>query len=279
MALADAAPGHGFDKAERLVADVEDYASRWGADEQTAIATQTLLAWLCLNPGARTEPLASRLAAVPRWSGAEGARGGVETVTREAIQAAGAVDFARFAAARHSIRQYVPSPVPEATVRRAVAVAQQSPSSCNRQTLRVHVWTEPAAIAHVAALQSGNRGFGHQLGGLAIVWTDLRNWTEAAERYNGYVDGGMFAMSLIYALHAEGLGTVPLNWSEEPQQDAALRALAGLPESAEVIVMVGFGQLPEQLAVPCSQRRSVDDCLSLNPALATRPDATPVEDQ
>lgn len=268
MALAGAAPGHGFDKATRLVGDLEDYVARWGADEQTAIATRTLEAWLRLNPGPRAAPLSERLAAVPPGEDFESVRGGVETVERNEILAASAVDFASFAAARHSIRQFAAGPVPKASIRRAVAVAQQSPSSCNRQTMRVHLWTEPAAIARVAALQSGNRGFGDQLGGLAVIWTDLRNWTEAAERYNGYVDGGMFAMSLILALHAEGLGTVPLNWSEEPEQDAALRALAGLPESAQVVVMVGFGQLPERLRVPFSHRRSLADCLSLDPPLS-----------
>jgi nitroreductase len=78
----------------------------------------------------------------------------------------------------------------------------------------------------------------------------------------------MFAMSFMLALHAEGLGTVPLNWSEEPARDRALRRLARLPESAQVVVMVGFGALPETLRVPVSQRRPLATCLSLNPPLA-----------
>lgn len=269
MALPGAAAGHGLDKAQRLVSDVEDYVTRWGADEQTAIAIRTLGAWLRLNSGPQTRGLADRIAVLPDCNSDAGVHGGVEEVTRAEILAASSVDFARFAAARHSIRQYVAGDVPAETVRRAVAAAQFAPSSCNRQTTRVHVWTEPEAVARVLALQSGNRGFGDRLAGAAVVWTDLRNWTEAAERYNGYVDGGMFAMSLVYALHAEGLGTVPLNWSEEPQQDAALRALADLPESAQIVVLIGFGQLPDRLRVPHSHRRSLDSCLTLNPRLAS----------
>ncbi|MBB5224220.1 nitroreductase [Amaricoccus macauensis] len=268
MALPGAAAGHGLDTAQRLVSDVEDYVTRWGADEQTAIAIRTLGAWLTLNSGPQTRGLADRIAVLPDCNSDAGVHGGVEEVTRAEILAANSIDFARFAATRHSIRQYAAGDVPADTVRRAVAAAQFAPSSCNRQTTRVHVWTEPEAVARVLALQSGNRGFGDRLAGAAVVWTDLRNWTEAAERYNGYVDGGMFAMSLIYALHAEGLGTVPLNWSEEPQQDAALRALADLPESAQIVVLIGFGQLPDRLRVPHSHRRSLDSCLTLNPRLA-----------
>lgn len=268
MALRHARPGHGFDKAARLLADLETALGRGHADAQTEIAGRVLEAWLGLNAGdPRAAALRPRLETLVR--AATGLRGGAETVTRDGIVAATRpVDFAAFLEARHSIRQYAPGPVPPEALERAARAAQQAPTSCNRQTCRIHAWTDPALIARVAALQSGNRGFGHELGGLAVLWTDLRDWTEASERSNGLVDGGMFAMTFLLALHAEGLGTVPLNWSEEPAQDRALRRLARLPDSAQVIVMVGFGLLPETLRVPVSQRRPLDTCLSVNPGLA-----------
>lgn len=268
LALRHAQTGHGFDKATRLVTDLEAYVARFGADAQTEIATRALDAYLDLNAAdPRATGLRARLLALEAPE--TGLRGGAEPVTREEIAAAtGPVDFLAFARARHSIRQYAPEPVPAEAIERAALAAQQSPSSCNRQTCRIHLWTERDAIARVCALQSGNRGFGHELGGIAVLWTDLRDWTEAGERTNGLVDGGMFAMSFMLALHAEGLGTVPLNWSEEPAQDLALRRLANLPESAQVVVMVGFGVLPERLRVPVSQRRPLASCLTVNPPLA-----------
>lgn len=269
MALRAPSVGHGLDKAERLIDDIETYLRRWRADAQTAIAMRALDAHLALNVGhPRATPIRERLDALSLDADAD-LRGGVEEVRREDIAAAvRGVDFPAFAAARHSIRQFAPDPVPEAALRRAVAAAQQSPSSCNRQTCRLHVWTRPDLVARVVALQSGNRGFGHELGGVAVVWSDLRNWSGAGERASGLVDGGMFAMSFILALHAEGLGTISLNWSEEPAKDRALRRLAALPESAQIVVMVGFGTLPETLRVPVSQRRPVESCLSLDPSLS-----------
>lgn len=268
LSLRGARPGHGLDRAGQLVSDLETYVARWGHDAQTEIAVRALEAHLALNDAmAGAGALQDRIEALhaPRT----GLCGGAEIVTRADILAASQpVDFMAFATARHSIRQYDSAPVPAEAIERATRIAQQSPSSCNRQTCRIHVWTDRAMIARVAALQSGNRGFGHELGGIAILWTELSGWTEAAERGNGLVDGGMFAMSFIYGLHAEGLGTVPLNWSEEPSQDLALRRLTGLPDSAQVIVMVGFGTLPESLAVPVSQRRPLASCLTLDPPLA-----------
>lgn len=267
LALRARQPGHGQDKAARLAEDLATYLGRWGPDAQTGIGLRTLEAYLDFNEGAPwAAALRGRIAGFPAEADA---RGGAEEVTRAAILAATkAVDFGAFAAARHSIRQYSAEPVPRAAIERAVAAAQGSPTSCNRQTCRAHVWTDPAMIARIAALQSGNRGFGHELGGIAVIWTDLRDWTEAAERTNGLVDGGMFAMSLILGLHAEGLGTVTLNWSAEPARDRALRRLARLPDSAQVVVMVGFGALPDRLRVPVSQRRPLESCLALDPPLS-----------
>lgn len=268
LSLRESRAGRGSEKAGELIADLEQSVARWGHDAQTEIAAHALRAYLALNAGMQgAAEISRRLAALAPPE--TGLRGGAERVTRAEIQAVTApVDFEAFAAARHSIRQYDPAPVPPESIARAARIAQQSPSSCNRQTCRLQVWTEPAAIARIAALQSGNRGFGHELGGLAIVWSDLNDWTAAGERMSGLVDGGMFAMSFLLGLHAEGLGAVTLNWSEEPAKDRALRALAGLPGTAQIVVMVGFGTLPETLSVPVSQRRPVAGCLTLNAPLA-----------
>lgn len=266
-ALRHVSPGHGRDRAERLASDLEYYVACWGHDAQTEIATRVLDAYAHRNADfPELVALAARAAGLhPPQTGL---RGGAEPVTRADILSVTApVDFLAFAMARHSIRQYASHPVPAEAIRRAVQIAQQSPSSCNRQTCRIHVWTDRQMIARIAALQSGNRGFGHELGGIAVLWTDLNDWTEAGERSNGLVDGGMFAMSFLYGLHAEGLGAVPLNWAEEPDQDRVLRRLAGLPDSAQVIVLVGFGVLPDNLSVPVSQRRPLAECMTLNPPM------------
>lgn len=82
------------------------------------------------------------------------------------------------------------------------------------------------------------------------------------ERYRGWVDGGMFAMSLVYGLHAEGPGAVMLNWSAPRAQDRALRKLTGIPDSALIITTIGFGNLPPELRVSVSQRKPLSYAMS-----------------
>jgi nitroreductase len=269
-ALAGSAPGHGLDRALMLAADLETYIARFGPDATTEIALRTLESYLAVNEDSGLDIAAvEEVIARHEKSRRTGLRGGVETVTAQDIRSRAMIDFLSFAEARHSIRTYEKGPVALPAIENAVRAAQQSPSSCNRQTCRAYVWTDPEAVAEVLSLQSGNRGFGDQLGGVAVITSDLSHWENAHERYQAWVDGGMFAMSFVYGLHAEGLGSVMLNWSVTHDQDRKLRALTGLQESDLVITMVGFGLLPEKLKVPVSQRKPLDYALIVNQPLVS----------
>jgi nitroreductase len=267
MSMRDPRKGFGQDRVALLYRDLDSYAPHYGWDATCEIMLRTLQAYLDFNAGAADQSALkaelARLEALRIWTG-PALRAGSETVTRAEIQRRGMIDFLDFAEARHSVRSFAPGPVAQDKIDRAVRAAQITPSSCNRQTCRAWVWTEPEAVQRVLALQSGNRNFGDQITGVAVVASDLTHWYEVEERYQGWVDAGMFAMSLALGLHAEGLGAVMLNWGEEYRQDKALRDLTGIPESALVAVMIGFGNLPEHLNVPVSQREPLETCLTMN---------------
>ena len=268
MSLAGVSPGHGLDKARQLVVDLGTYIDHCGRDATVEIAIETLSSYLSFNAagGNSLLDLEAQIAEL-RDCGDHGLAGGTEEVLATDIRAKGQIDFLSFAEARHSIRQFSPGQVDPDKIARAVRVAQQSPSSCNRQTCRAWVWTDPVPMRKVTALQNGNRGFGDQLGGIAVVTSDLSHWETATERYQGWVDGGMFAMSLAYGLHAEGLGAVMLNWSVTHARDRELRRLTRIPESSLVITLIGFGNLPDKLRVPISQRKPLELTLALNAPL------------
>lgn len=263
MALKQARPGFGLARAERLA---EDLLSGGGAPDAAEIGLKTLLAWRDFNGSTVLPDMV--LYAVAKLSVPDGAlSGGVEIVTKAQIQAASAVDFTRFVQARHSIRSFAPGVVSEKVIRRAVAAAQEAPSSCNRQTCHAHVWTDPEKIELVRKHQAGNRTFGHELAGIAVITSDLRHWEHTGERYQAWIDGGLFAMTLAYAFHAEGLGTCMLNWSVTRDVDRGLREEIGLGDEHLVVVLIGFGPLPDSLSVCKSQRQSVLTALSMNTPL------------
>lgn len=262
MALREARPGFGFARATRLARDLRDGGH---VSDAGAIGDSTLRVWAAFNAGEVPEDVARYLAdrAAPVASEAAG----VSHLDRAGIAKATDFDYLAFAGSRHSVRRFGPDPVPEDKIRRAARAAQHAPSSCNRQTCHLRVWTERDLIDRVRAHQAGNRTFGHELGGIAVITSDLRHWEHPGERYQAWIDGGLFAMSFVHALHAEGLGTCMLNWSVDVTTDKGLRATLGLDDAQSVIVLVGFGTLPDDLTVCASPRLQVETVLSMNPPL------------
>jgi nitroreductase len=170
--------------------------------------------------------------------------------------------FERVVRSRSSVRNFDPERIPSRDViMAAVDLALRSPSVCNRQTARVHVFTG-ADAQRALSFQSGNRGFGHRIPMVIIVTSDLRYFTGTAERYQGWIDGGMFAMLLLLALHAKGLGAVALNWSVLNQRDGELRKAMNLPDHERVIMLVGCGHPSPDALVPVSSRRLATDVAS-----------------
>lgn len=173
--------------------------------------------------------------------------------------------FLRVMTSRVSVRNFDPERIPEPELlERAVSAAMSAPSVCNRQTWKAHCFQGDLA-RKVLSFQNGNRGFGHTIPTVFVVTSDLRFFLGASERYQGWIDGGMFAMCLLYGLQAQGLGAVALNWSVLNKRDKELRQAASLPKHERVIMLIGCGHPAEGATVPVSTRRGLDEVLVRHP--------------
>lgn len=114
--------------------------------------------------------------------------------------------------------------------------------------------------------QPGNKGFGHLASRGLVVTVDLQAFSGAGERNQAFIDGGMFAMSILYALHAQGLGACPLAWSMRPADDVKMRRALDIPNNEAVIMMISVGNLPDTLQVAKSHRMPLDHFLVDHPA-------------
>lgn len=167
-------------------------------------------------------------------------------------------DTLAFFSSRHSVRQFDAKPVSLNAIRQAVSCAQFSPSVCNRQAPRVYVIKDKELMAKALTYQNGNRGFGDTFGALLIVTSDLSCFVEPTERYQAWIDGGMFSMSLLLGLHGQKLGACALNWSTSPSKDKGLRKAAGIQDSENIMMMIGVGSLRGEFKVARSERLPLD---------------------
>lgn len=170
-------------------------------------------------------------------------------------------DFKSLCYARHSVRNFGSDEISTSLVNEAIEIAMRTPSACNRQSWRLTIVEEKSAIKKILSLQNGNKGFSDKIKCVLLVSADISQYTHANELHGELIDGGMFSMSLIYALQYKGLASCSLNWSVRSHQDEKLRKAFDLPSSVSVIMMIGVGTYPDQFNVASSQRMEPKDII------------------
>ena len=265
LSLPEPRPGFGQPELEALLRVLDHYERRVGCDELFGTVVHVLFEYQTYNAahGVVLPDLDALLdeyrRRYPELGDAD--TGGTVLLTREEIARSTDFDFDAFVGTRHSVRNYLTDPVDHQLIEHAVRIAQRSPSVCNRQAGRAHVFTEPDRVQEVLSYQGGHRGFGHTVPCVVVITADLQSYYKPGERFQGWVDGGLFTMSLIFGLHALGLGSCCLNWNVTKEDDLPMRAAAGIPDNEVVITMLAVGHLPEELRVAQSPRRPVEDVL------------------
>ncbi|MBD2298357.1 nitroreductase family protein [Nostoc sp. FACHB-190] len=261
LALKEPKVGFGTDIIERLLSNLWEYQKKYGVDEIVQISINTLVAYyeFNLNNSLKNDRLYHELLNLKEIIPADIKvhQGGVLKITGKQIIESSQINFRDFVNSRYSIRHFAPIDVEISLIEKAIEMAQKTPSVCNRQSSKVHIFTSNEDKSKVLKFQNGNRGFGEQISKVLIVTSDLQNFVSAGERNQSWIDGGMFSMSLVYALHSLGLGTCCLNWSVQHQTDTNLKQVAGIKDSEVVIMMIAVGHLPNELNVAQSPRKNI----------------------
>ena len=162
--------------------------------------------------------------------------------------------------ARRSVREFTPEPVADEDIQRAVQMAIQAPSVCNRQPVRVHQFEDKDAIRAALDLQGGFRGY-KLPPKLLLVTSDLSVFVAAVERNQAFVDGGLFMMLLLLALEQVGLGSCSLNTAMNKEREESIRKILNIPDSEVFISFVAVGHYDPTVMVPRSKRITVDEVL------------------
>lgn len=173
-------------------------------------------------------------------------------------------DFQGFLATRHSIRDYadVFDAADDEALVAAVRDAGMTPSQCNRQGSRIYIVRHRELIDKLLKQQGGANGFTHKIPRLAIITNDTVFWDGIDQRNQCWVDGALFAMTFLLALHGRRLAACPLNLAKSAGDEEKIKALANIPTSERTIMMISIGRYPETYKTAISPRRPLEDyCL------------------
>lgn len=195
----------------------------------------------------------------------------------QALSAAEA--FRAMMARRHSVRDFAPTPVPEAVIRACVATAGLAPSGANHQPWHFVAISDPAIKARIrAAAEEEERAFYAGGGGdewlralepigtgadkphltvapwLVVVFAERYGMTDDGTRYKNYYvpeSVGIATGFLIAALHQAGLTML----THTPNPMKFLNALCGRPEGDKPVMILVVGHAADAATVPAAAKR------------------------
>ena len=198
------------------------------------------------------EELNARIAQLPGTPNEVGGTIVSEIISEEEVQKLGYADFIR---SRHSMRHFSSEPLDKNKIDRVIELAQNTPSACNRQGWRARVILDKELMTKVLENQNGNKGFGHEFTGLILVTGDVRCFNKSRELYQVYIDGGMYAQSILNALHYENIASVPLSASLTSVQEDNVRKILNIEKPEVLIMFIGIGNYPEEGLTTRSERK------------------------
>lgn len=188
------------------------------------------------------------------------AEGGLKFKSKDSLKNLDLQTYSHFVKGRHSVRDFSDEDVPRGLLNSIVNIAQYTPSVCNRQAWKAHCYNQRDIIKKILSMQNGNLGFTDTINKLIIVTGDAKGFS-GNESNQIFIDGGLFSMNLLYAIHAAGLGACPLNTCVSFRQELRIKSIAKIPDNERVIMMIAIGCLKDNFHVAYSARNSLDQVL------------------
>lgn len=180
--------------------------------------------------------------------------GGTKIINLEEKEMNERKNFADLSFGRFTIRNFSDkNDIDVADLDEAVSIAMKTPSVCNRQPSRIYLVKNRDLIKKVLDIQGGFKGY-ELPPYLFLITASLNSFISPNERNEGYIDGGLFSMSLLYALEYKKIAACALNAMFSEKQEATIRGLLGVKESEIFIMFIAAGNFLEENLVAKSYR-------------------------
>lgn len=126
------------------------------------------------------------------------------------------------------------------------------------------MFTDKEKISEILTLQGGNRGFGHLADKLIVLTQEQGISHGVYERHQIYVDGGMFAMNLLYALHYKKIVACSLNCNFSMMKERKMRKICNVDSSEMFVMMISCGIAPDNFKIASSKRIPLSNLLTIS---------------
>lgn len=168
------------------------------------------------------------------------------------------IDYRKFLASRHSVREFLPKRLKEEDLKKAIETAILTPSACNRQMCKVYYSTNPELRKAIVKFGQGFGGFEQDTINPIVITFDVNANYFIGERNQGWFNAGLFSMNLVNALHSQGIGSCFCQFGNSTKQEEQLKRLLNIPASERIAVIIAAGYYCDESIIPYSPRKKLD---------------------
>ncbi|WP_127818205.1 nitroreductase family protein [Microbacterium sp. CPCC 204701] len=159
---------------------------------------------------------------------------------------------------RRSVRWFEDREVPRDLVDKALLLARQAPTACNRLPYEFRIFDDPEQVRTVSSIPFGTAGYGHNIPAIAVVVGKLESYFSPRDRHAIYVDSSLAAMQFMLGLETLGLSSSVINWPDFEPLERKMQKTLGLALTDRVVMLIAIGYAHPEGMVPYSQKKELD---------------------
>lgn len=165
-------------------------------------------------------------------------------------------DYEKFISSRHSVREFKTNIVKEETILDIIRIATYCPSACNRQPWRVYYSVDPLKLSELRNLCI-DQFVAQNVHNFLVITVNKIFFSGIGEIFQSWINGGIFAQSLITAIHARNLGGCLFQTAKSSPKYNKIKKALDIPEQEDIICMVGFGYIKDKIRYIETHRKPV----------------------
>ena len=159
---------------------------------------------------------------------------------------------------RRSVRWYKDRNVPLKLIEKAVTLAAQAPSACNRQPFFFYVADSKKMAVKIAKCAGGTPGWADGIPCMIVIVGDLSSYPSEKDRHLIYIDASLAAMQLMLAFETLGLSTCAINWPDVEAAERKIEKLLDLKSYERPVMLLSVGYPEANGGIPYSQKKDAN---------------------
>jgi len=248
--------GWGKIKVLNLCRDVIEYYNLYGDDIRIQTAIDVLIEYQRDSYANKEKSILNKIEnIVDKCKTTNSHMAGLKPIQKPSFELS-EEDVWNFFSSRSSVRYFSDERVTENEVQKAIDFASLTPTACNRQTTKVHMFENKDVIKKIIENQLGDQGWCYNAKVLFVLTSNGSYFNPIYESKQVYIDGGMYAMNFCMGLHVQKIASCFKMFVRIPKLEKEFKKICNIPKEEIPIVLVLAGHYPvdAQYKSPLSHR-------------------------